>query len=97
MSPFYAIERLVFWLIVVFGMLALFKFSRQRFQQVILVGVLSIIGGVVIRLFSLQATDEADLRNEAFFLIGIGAVYGVIWLANRYFGKSSSSQPRAKR
>lgn len=97
MSPFYAIERLVFWLIVLFGLLVLFNFSRKRFQQVILVGVLSVIGGVVIRLFSLQSSDEVDLRNEAYFLIAIGAVYGLVWLANRYFGKSSSSEPRAKR
>lgn len=95
MSPFYAIERLIFWLIVIFGLLALVKFSRKKFQQVILVGMLSVIGGVVIRLFSLQASDEADLRNEAFFLIGIGAVYGVIWLASRYLGKSS--EHRVKR
>jgi uncharacterized membrane protein YedE/YeeE len=96
-SPFYAIERLVFWLIVIFGMLVLFNFSRKRFQQVILVGILSVVGGVVIRLFSLQSSDETDLRNEAYFLIGIGALYGVIWLASRYLGKSSSTQPPAKR
>lgn len=99
MSPFYVVERLLFWLIIGFGMLLLFNFSRKRFQQLIVVAVLSVVSGVVIRLFSLQSSDEKDLRNEAFFLLAIGAVYGVIWLGARYLGNGNRkpSKDRAKR
>jgi len=97
LSPFYALERLSVWLVIGLGLLLLFSFSKKKFQQVILVAVLSLVSGVVIRLFSLQSTDKTDLRNEAFFLIGIGALYGIIWLGSRYLGKSASHEPRAKR
>lgn len=93
MGPFYVIERCLVWLILGFGLLALFSFKRKRFQQVLLVAALSIGSGVLLRLFSLSSDSAGELMREAYFLIAIGAVYGVIWLGARYLG-SGRSDPR---
>lgn len=80
------VARCIFWLLVVVLLLFLFVFSRRRFNQVILVGALSIVAGVILRLTHLGGADETELVSEGYFLIGIGILYGLIWLGGRYLG-----------
>jgi hypothetical protein len=73
----------------------LFVFARKRFQQVVLLGGLSIGAGVVIRLFSLRDIDKSEMVSEAYFLVGIGILYGLVWLGTRYFlDRPRSTRPR---
>lgn len=91
------IARCIFWLLVVILLLFLFVFSRKRFNQVILVGGLSIAAGVVLRLMRLQGMDESELANEAYFLIGIGVLYGLVWLGGKYFSRDEDAPPPPRR
>ncbi len=88
------VARCVFWLLVLCLLACLFLFSRKRFHQVILVGALSIVSGVVLRLFSLKTSDQGELVGEAYFLIAIGVVYGVVWLGSRYLDQRPRPNPR---
>lgn len=80
------VARLVFWLLIVVLLLFLFVFSRKRFNQVILVGALSTAAEVVIRLTHLGGFDKSELLSEGYFLIGIGVLYGLVWLGGKYRG-----------
>lgn len=100
MGPFYVIERCLIWLILGFGLLALFSFKRKRFQQVLLIAALSIGSGVLLRVFSLGSDSAGELLREAYFLIAIGVVYGLVWLGARYLGSGSASksdEPKVRR
>jgi len=88
------VARCVFWLLVGALLVFLFVFARKRFQQVVLIGGLSIAAGAVIRLFTLRSTDQTELVSEAYFLIAIGVLYGFGWLATRYLiNRPRSSTP----
>jgi uncharacterized MnhB-related membrane protein len=86
-----------FTIYLLFGaiLFVLFIFARKRFQQVVLVGGLSILAGVVFRLFSLRDIDKTEMTSEAYFLVGIGVLYGLVWLGTRYFlDRPRSARPR---
>jgi hypothetical protein len=89
-------SKCFFWLIVIFILAFLFVFRRHRFHQVLWVGGLSIAAGVVLRLFNLGAAGETELITEAYFLIGIGLVYGIVWLGTRYLTESQKTGPRKR-
>jgi hypothetical protein len=78
------VAKCVFWLFVGCLLFMMFVFSRKRFHQVVLVIALSVVSGVIIRLLSLRNGDAAELVSEAYFLIAIGILYGVVWLGTRY-------------
>ena len=82
----------MFWLIVAALLYCLFIFSRKSFQKVMLVGALSIVSGVVLRLFSLRSSDADELVSEAYFLVAIGVLYGLVWLGARYLGEGERSR-----
>jgi hypothetical protein len=89
------VARCIFWLLVGALLFFLFVFARKRFRQVVLIGGLSLVSGVIIRLFSLRSSDQSELVSEAYFLIGIGILYGLVWLATRYLvNRPRSSTPR---
>ncbi|HLZ10480.1 MAG TPA: hypothetical protein VKT80_17980 [Chloroflexota bacterium] len=88
------VARCVFWLLVGALLVILFIFARKRFRQVVLIGGLSIAAGAVIRLITLRSSDQSELVSEAYFLIAIGVLYGLVWLATRYLGnRPRSSTP----
>ena len=86
------VARCLFWLLIGALLFFLFVFARKRFQQVVIVGGLSIVTGVVIRLLSLRSADQSELLSEAYFLIGIGLLYVIVWLGTKYL----SDRPPAK-
>jgi hypothetical protein len=90
------VARFLFWLAVSSFLFGLFVFSRRRFKQVMWVGALSIISSVVLRVFSWQAGDTSQLLDESYFLIGIGVIYGVVWLVARNVEGKRSSKPRQR-
>ncbi len=91
------VARCIFWLFVASLLVFLFVFSRRRFRQVMLVGILSIVSGVVLRLVSLRSNDASELVSEAYFLIAIGILYGLVWLGSRYLGDSARASARRQR
>jgi hypothetical protein len=72
----------------------LFVFARHRFRQVMQIGAIFIVSVVVLRLFRLRSGDEPLLANEAYFLIAIAAIYGLVWLVTRYLGPRPGSTTR---
>ena len=72
----------------------LFVFARNRFRQVMQIGAIFIVSVVVLRLFRLRSGDEPLLANEAYFLIAIAILYGLVWLVTRYLGLGSGSSTR---
>jgi hypothetical protein len=83
----------LFWLLIGALLFFLFVFARKRFQQVVIVGGLSIASGVIIRLLSMRSSDQTELISEAYFLVGIGILYGIVWLGTRYLGDRPRSNP----
>jgi hypothetical protein len=75
----------------------LFIVSRKNFHKLMLIGALSIASGVVLRLFSLRSTDATELVSEAYFLVAIGVVYGLVWLGARYLGEGERSRTHKNR
>jgi hypothetical protein len=75
----------------------MFTFNRRRFHQVVLIGALSIGSGFVIHLFSLRSADQPELVYEAYFLVAIGILYGLVWLGARYLSSGSPPSSRGKR
>jgi hypothetical protein len=88
------VAKCLFWLVIASLLVVLFLFARRRFQQVVLICGISIVSGVVLRLFSLNSTDARELLDEAYFLIGIGIFYGLIWLVTRYLEQHPRSPTR---
>jgi hypothetical protein len=72
----------------------LFVFARNRFRQVMQIGAIFIVSAVVLRLLRLHNGDEPLLANEAYFLIAIAIVYGLVWLVTRYLGVGTGSSTR---
>lgn len=85
-----------FYLLVVAFLFVLFVFARKRFEQVVLILGLSIVIGFLVRLFSFRPSDQSELIAEAFFLLAIGAVYGLVWLGSRHFRVGARGGPRKK-
>ena len=84
------VARCLFWLLVGCLLIIMFSFSRKRFDQVILIGALSIASGVVLRLLSMHSAEQDELTHEAYFLVAIGILYGLVWLGARYLSPSSN-------
>jgi hypothetical protein len=72
----------------------LFVFARNRFRQVMQIGAIFIVSVVVLRLLRLHSGDEPLLANEAYFLIAIAVLYGLVWLITRYLGVGTGSSTR---
>ena len=89
-------EKCVFWLFASGLLLFLFLFRRQQFHKVVLVGGLSIATIVLVRLFTLPASDRGELVSEAYFLIAIGALYGIVWYIGRHATSSAKASTRKK-
>lgn len=90
------IARLIFWLFITVALVILFLASRHRFRQVMWVGGLSIVSGVLLRLVSLRGSDIGELVSEGYFLVGIGAIYGIVWLGVRYLRDDESAAVNRK-
>ncbi|HUX85698.1 MAG TPA: hypothetical protein VMW65_01745 [Chloroflexota bacterium] len=82
------VARLFLWLFISAILLVLFIFSRRRFRQVMWMAGLSIVSGVILRLFSLGGSDIHELIDESYFIVAIAVFYGVVWLGVRYLGSN---------
>jgi hypothetical protein len=85
--------RCAFWLLVSALLVLLFLFARKRFNQVVLLFGLSTAIIVLFRLLRLRDSDLPELISEAYFLAGIGAVYGLLWLVTRRLRSRRGSPP----
>lgn len=77
--------RFGFWLLLVLLLAFLFIFYRKRFHQVVLIVGISTVIEVLVRLTHLDGADESGLEWEGLFLAGIAILYGIVWLAGKYF------------
>lgn len=85
--------RCLFWLFVSAALVVLFLFRRKRFHQIVLLLGLSTGLTVLFRLLSLRGTDVPELISEGYFLLAIGALYGIVWLGTRYLSDRPSHSP----
>ncbi len=86
------VARCVFWLFVSSMLIFMFVFARRRFHQVVLLLGLSTGLIVFFRLLSLRGSDVSELISEAYFLLAIAVLYGLVWLGMRYIRSGSRSK-----
>lgn len=90
-----AMTRIFSWLLFGGVLIVLFVFARRRFRQVVLLVVLSVVLGDVWRLFTLSGGDRRDLLAEGYVVLGLAALYGVVWLITRHASRKRPDTSRS--